>query len=158
LNNNFLAGLQHFGNQLRAAVLFVPRMSVLRRLMRTPAGTAASAALRTASAAHRALKTGARLFGNARARGRLRLAGLRRLRGALEILVAFGVNLFGAFGERRAVVFLPVGVLFELAFAIRFVVSFSVKLGVFLAGIFAVFLGLPRTGFRRQRFVMHFVG
>jgi hypothetical protein len=31
LHDDFLARLQHFGNQLRAAVLFVPRVAVLRR-------------------------------------------------------------------------------------------------------------------------------
>jgi hypothetical protein len=89
LNNNFLASLQHFGNQLRAAVLFVARMSVTRRLMRTLAG-AASTALRAISAAHGPLKACARLLGNASACRRLRCTGLLRFGSGVRIIVPFG--------------------------------------------------------------------
>ena len=151
LNNNFLAGLQHFGNQLRAAVLFVPRMPVLRRTVRTPAG--APSALRTISAAHGTLKTRARLFGNARARGRLPFAHMRRLSGSVESFVSFCVIVSvspGVFFSRQlrvpfAVIrFVPFHVLFRVAFhAISFV--------PFRAG-------KPWRRLRRQRYVMHFVG
>ena len=90
LNNNFLAGLQHFGNELRAAVLFVPRVAVLHRLMR--ASRAAASALRAASAAHGTLEAGARLFGNARARRRLSLGRMRRFRGLVEFFVDFSFS------------------------------------------------------------------
>ena len=79
LYDNFLARLQHFGNQLRAAVLLVPRVPVLRRLVGTPAGAASASALRPASAPHGPLKARPRLFGNARTRRRRRLAGKRSL-------------------------------------------------------------------------------
>ena len=90
LNNYFLARLQHFGNELRTPVLLVPGVPVLRRLVRTPAGT--PPALRPASAAHGTLEARARLLGNARARGRLALARLRRFRGLVEFFVNFSVN------------------------------------------------------------------
>jgi hypothetical protein len=102
LYNDFLAGLQHFGNELRAAVLFVPRVAVLRRLMRASAGAAASA-LRAASAAHGALEAGARLLGNARARGRLPFARMRRLRGLVKFFLACPVNFFVSLGLLLAV-------------------------------------------------------
>jgi hypothetical protein len=90
LNNNFLASLQHFGNQLRAAVLFVARVSMPRRLMRTPAGAAATAtALRTIPAAHGTLEACARLLGNAGARRHLFPARLLRFGGRMQIIVPF---------------------------------------------------------------------
>jgi hypothetical protein len=71
-------------------VLLVPRVPVLRRLVRTPAGT--PPALRPPSAAHGTLEARARLLGNARARGRLALARLRRFRSLVEFFVNFSVN------------------------------------------------------------------
>jgi hypothetical protein len=72
LHDDFFARLQHFGNQLRTPVLFVPRAGarVLIRpaFIRTAAATRASAAL-GAPAPHRPLKPCARLIGNAGARG-----------------------------------------------------------------------------------------
>ncbi len=83
LNDDFLARLQHFGNELRAAVLFVARVAVLtccgRGRWSFGRPPSASTALRSASAAHGPLEPGAGLFGNARAGG-LGLGELRRLR------------------------------------------------------------------------------
>jgi hypothetical protein len=135
LNDNFLAGLQHFGNELRAAVLFVPRVPVLRRLIGTP-GTAASA-LGAPSPAHGTLEAGARLLGNARAGGRLYLARKRGSRGLVQFFVSLGVFLFGSFS-----------VLLAESFAVFFRVAFR----VFLFG------SLPWRSLGGQRFVMHFVG
>ena len=94
LDDDFFARLQHFGNQLRAAVRFVARVSVLRVLVRrghrTPA--AAASALRALSAAHGPLKARAGLIGNARARW---AAARRRCGGSAEpwnfVWVFFGV-------------------------------------------------------------------
>ncbi len=125
LNNDFLSGLQHFGNELRAAVLFVPRMPVLRRTMRTPAG--APSALRAIPAAHGTLKARARLFGNARARGRLSFARMRRLGGGVESFVRFRVFFPVLFSRQLRVPFavirfVPFQVLFRMAIhAISFV-------------------------------------
>jgi hypothetical protein len=130
---NFLARLQHLGNELRAAVLFVPRVPVLLRLM-GPSGTPSSA-LRASSAAHGALEAGARLFGNASARGRGRLAWKRSFCGVMEIFVHFSVK-FGVFSR----VFSPV--LFSMSFFVRS----------------QVFFLMSWRRLRRQHFVMHFVG
>jgi len=110
-------------------VLFVPRVAVLRSLMRT-SGAAASA-LGAASAAHGPLEAGARLFGNARTRGRLSLTRKRSFRGLLEFFVSFGM-FFAVF--LTVLTFLPLRV--------RFYATFS----------------MFRRRFRGQRFVMHFVG
>jgi hypothetical protein len=70
-------------------------MAVLHRLM--GASRAAASALRAVSAAaHGALESGARLFGNARARRRLSLARKRRSRGLVKFFVRFSVK-FGVF-------------------------------------------------------------
>ena len=133
LYNDFLAGLQHFGNELRAPVLFVPRVPVLRRgWCGTPAAAAASA-LRAASAAHGPLEAGARLFGNARARRRLSLAGC-------------GASAASWNSSWR----LHAGVFFRVFFSVLFSMSFR----VFFHVLFSVFW----RRLRGQRFVMHFVG
>jgi hypothetical protein len=69
-------------------MLFMPRMAVLRRLVRASAGAAASStALRASSAALRTLEASARLLGNARAHGRLRIARARRICRGVKFLV-----------------------------------------------------------------------
>jgi hypothetical protein len=119
LNNYFLAGLQHFGNELRAAVRLVSRVAVLRRLM--GASGAASSALRAVSAAaHGTLEAGAWLLGNARACRRLSLAGIRSSRGLVKFFVRFSVK-FGVFPS----VFSPV--LFSMSFFVFFQVFFPMS-------------------------------
>jgi hypothetical protein len=103
---------------------------VLRRLMGTSAGAAASA-LRAASAAHGPLEAGARLFGNARARGRLSLAGMRRFGG----LVKFFVGFFGSFSMKLGMFFSVLGRVF-----------------------FAVALSMFGGSLGGHRLIMHFVG
>jgi len=71
-------------------MLFVPRVAVLHRLVR--ASGAAASALRAVSPAHGALEACARLFGNARARGRLSLSRMRRFRGLVKFFVNFAVS------------------------------------------------------------------
>ena len=93
---------------------FVPRVAVLRRVVRASAGAAASA-LGAASAAHGPLEAGARLLGNARAHGRLPLARARRFGSLMEFFVALSMSL---------------GVFSLVYFTVRFFVSFSMKLGV----------------------------
>ena len=112
LYNYFLAGLQHFGNELRPPVLFVPRVPVLHRLMGT-SGAAPSALRAVSAAAHGTLEAGARLFGNARTRGRLTLARKRSFRSLVDFFVSFSVNL-GVFPR----VFSPV--LFSMSFFVFF--------------------------------------
>jgi hypothetical protein len=143
LDYDFLAGLQHFGNELRAAVLFVPWVPVLRRLMRAASGAAASA-LGAASAAHGALEAGARLLGNARARGRLRLARKRCCRGLVESFVSLGVFL---------------RVLFAVFFSNQFVVCFADSFAMFFPMSFRMplFVRVLRRSVGRQCFFMHFV-
>jgi hypothetical protein len=94
LYNDFLAGLQHFGNQLRAPVLLMARMPVPRRLMRPPSRAAAiptATALRTIAATHGPLKSRTRLLGNSGARGRLRTRGLLTFRAGPQFFAPFGV-------------------------------------------------------------------
>jgi hypothetical protein len=113
LNNNFLTGLQHFGNQLRAAMLFVARVPVPRRLVRTPAG-AAPTALRAIAAAHGSLEARAWLLGDASSRRRLRRARLLRFGGRVQILVPFcGFALM-----KFAVLYFMLGVVFIFVRAI----------------------------------------
>jgi hypothetical protein len=144
LNDNFLAGLQHFGNELRAAVRFVPRVAVLRRLVGTSAGAAASA-LGAASAAHGTLKAGARLFGNANARGRLSLARMRRFGSLVKFFVSFYVGFL-----------LNSGVAFSVAFSMLFSVLGRVSFAVLWAVL--TFVTMFGGRFRGHRFIMHFVG
>ena len=96
LDNNFLAGLQHFADQLRAAVLFVPRMAVLRGLVGASArATSTTTALRASAAPLWALEAGARLLGNARAHRRLPFACVRGFRSGVKFLVSlFGIVSF----------------------------------------------------------------
>jgi hypothetical protein len=140
LNYYFLAGLQHFGNELRAAVLFVPRMAVLRRLMgaSSPGATALRA---VSSAAHGTLEAGARLFGNPRACGRLTLARRRRSWGLMEFSASLAVFLRVYF---PVIAFVTFRVLFAVFFRVTLCVSF--------------FVTVPWWRLRGQRFVMHFVG
>jgi hypothetical protein len=115
---------------LRAAVLFVPWVAVLRRLIGTPA---ASSSLGPASAAHGTLKAGAGLFGYARARRRLHFARRRRSGSLVEFLVSLGLG-----------VFIPG--FWRVLFSTLFPVNFS----VFIPGLW--------RRLRGQRFIMHFVG
>jgi hypothetical protein len=116
LNNNFLAGLQHFGNELWAAVRFVPGVAVLRRLMGA-SGTAASA-LGASSAAHGPLEAGARLLGNPRVHGRLFLTRMRRLGSRVEFLMSFGVFLPVFSLVSFSVFFMPLGMLSGVALGV----------------------------------------
>jgi hypothetical protein len=164
LDNNFLAGLQHFADQLRAAVLFVPRVAVLRRLVRASAGAASTAtALRASTAALRALEAGARLLGNARAHRRLPFACVGRFRSGVKFLVRFLVIV--SFPEKAGVFSLehlakPFRVLFFLQFAVNLFVSLGVK--SFMAGgvPFGVFQFVAVFGrsLGCERFVVHFIG
>jgi hypothetical protein len=132
LDNDFLAGLQHFADELRAAVLFVPRMAVLWCLVGTPAGAASSSsALRAAAAALGALEAGARLLGNARAHRRLPFACVRRFRGSVKFLV----SLFVSFSEMLDVFSFeylakPLRVFLFLQFAVILFVFLGVNLSV----------------------------
>jgi hypothetical protein len=109
---------------------FVPRVAVLRRVVRAPAGAAASA-LGTASAAHGPLEACARLFGNARAHRRLPFARVRRFSGLVRFLVSFSMGFV-----------MNPGVLFSVSFDRLSSVPFRVF----------------GRSFRGQRFVVHFVG
>jgi hypothetical protein len=114
-------------------VLLVPRVPVLRRLVRTPAGT--PPALRAASAPHGPLEARPRLLGNARARGRLSLAAMRRVRGPVKFFAHFSVN----------------PGMFPCVFsAVLFSMSFFV--------LFQVFFPMSWRRLGGQCFFMHFIG
>jgi hypothetical protein len=142
-------------------VLFVARMSVLRRLVRA-SSAAASSALRASPTAHRALKPGARLLRNTRAGGRLSLAAGLALRRRIEIFLALGKFLavfFGVFPDVfPGVAFLSVELLLAVPFELIFAAPFALVLRVSAFVRFAVLLAKSGSAFRRQRFVVHFVG
>jgi hypothetical protein len=137
LYNDFLAGLQHFGNELRAAVLFVSRVAVVLRRMIGTSARAASSALGAASAAHGPLEPGTRLPGDTRARGRLRLARMLRLRrSVVEFLMNFSMSLavflrelfpVFAFVRLQALVHVTFGVFFFVALFVAFLATFAGK-------------------------------
>jgi hypothetical protein len=137
-------------------VLLVPRVAVLRRLMRAPASAAAALWPASASSPHGPLKPRARRLGDTRARRRLPFAGLSRVHGlgaVVELFVTLGVLLrvffFVALFMRLAVIafaFVHLTVLFFVRFQMLAFVSLSVR--------FAVFRGRLRC----HGLVVHFVG
>jgi hypothetical protein len=146
LNDDFLARLQHFGNQLRALVLFVPRMRMLLigAMLVVRAPTAASTALGTSAATHGPLEPGTRLIGNASRRRRLSL-------GAWKVFAGREGGFVLSFEPCR------VNFLVEFFVPFLFVSFFAVLLFVLGFMNFAMLFRVLVRGIGGGCYVMHFI-